>query len=169
MVKWLTYKICIKGSLYEKKILFFMPERQSWWLYLLRSQCRWAGFKRSRYYWRRQPSPSWNSARSSNVLKSQSHQSQATTQHQQMWSNQPVVPASKSRLQKVGFICRESYRASTTEKEETLFRLIQEGRPSLTPVFTLLLVVQQMRRCNQNHSLMWVATTEILVLATTVP
>ena len=85
-------------------------------------------------------------------------------------TEQSVAPASKVAASESGTPSVEkATEASMTEKEETLFRLIQEARLSLTRALTLQLVVQQMWRFSQNHSLMWVAITETLVLETTVP
>ncbi len=70
-------------------------------------------------------------------------------------TEQSVAPASKTTASESGTPSVEkATEASTTEKKKLLFRLIQEARPSLTQALTLLLVVQQMWRFNQNHSLM---------------
>ena len=66
------------------------------------------------------------------------------------------APASKTTASESGTPSVEkATEASTTEKEETLFRLSQEARPLFnTGAPRSLLSLKQMWRMTQNHSLM---------------
>ena len=82
------------------------------------SQCRWAGFKRSRYYWR-QPSPSWKAPEVAVAEKSVAPVASNYAAPANV-TEQSVAPASKVAASESGTPSVEkATEASMTEKEET--------------------------------------------------